>query len=227
MGKTDLGKWMITNGGEYSADATYEQLTMVKYGNSTYITLKTVTGITPVDDKINFQLMAQGFDATALSAVQAEDTQGLCGEKGNIVTAQSLVDALADKVINTVMTKIGTAALTGGMTDLSSGLNKLNSDFFNRIDATKISLLTQPSGTTIRQKIENCQKGTLYSWAHNPSELYNPIGKNGTWSFLIVRADKEMYTICLACEGGSKLYIYSYNANAWYGMDGTIVRQFN
>lgn len=127
MGKTDLGKWMITNGGEYNADATYEQLTMVKYGNSTYITLKTVTGIAPVDDKINYQLMAQGFDATALSAVQAEDTQGLCGEKGNIVTAQSLVDALADKVINTVMAKIGTAALTGGMTDLSSGVNSLYS----------------------------------------------------------------------------------------------------
>lgn len=128
MGKTDLGKWMITNGGEYSADATYEQLTMVKYGNSTYITLKTVTGITPVDDKINYQLMAQGFDATALSAVQAEDTQGLCGEKGEIVAAQSLVDALADKVMNTVMAKIGTAALTGGMTDLSSGVNSLYSD---------------------------------------------------------------------------------------------------
>nr|DAH87518.1 MAG TPA: H-type lectin domain [Caudoviricetes sp.] len=128
MGKTDLGKWMITNGGEYSADATYEQLTMVKYGNSTYITLKTVTGITPTDDKINYQLMAQGFDATALSAVQAEDTQGLCGEKGEIVTAQSLVDALADKVMNTVMAKIGTAALTGGMTDLSSGINALYSN---------------------------------------------------------------------------------------------------
>ncbi len=127
MGKTDLGKWMITNGGEYSADATYEQLTMVKYGNSTYITLKTVTGITPTDDKINYQLMAQGFDATALSAVQAEDTQGLCGEKGEIVTAQSLVDALADKVMNTVMAKIGTAALTGGMTDLSSGVSSLYS----------------------------------------------------------------------------------------------------
>lgn len=137
MGKTDLGKWMITNGGEYSADATYEQLTMVKYGNSTYITLKTVTGITPVDDKINYQLMAQGFDATALSAVQAEDTQGLCGEKGEIVTAQSLVDALADKVMNTVMAKIGTAALTGGMTDLSSGVNSLYSDLAGfRIDLT-------------------------------------------------------------------------------------------
>lgn len=151
MGKTDLGKWMITNGGEYSADATYEQLTMVKYGNSTYITLKTVTGITPVDDKINYQLMAQGFDATALSAVQAEDTQGLCGEKGNIVTAQSLVDALADKVINTVMTKIGTAALTGGMTDLSSGLNALNSNlgYLGEIREAYLSTaITPQSGQT-------------------------------------------------------------------------------
>lgn len=146
MGKTDLGKWMITNGGEYSADATYEQLTMVKYGNSTYITLKTVTGITPVDDKINYQLMAQGFDATALSAVQAEDTQGLCGEKGNIVTAQSLVDALADKVINTVMAKIGTAELTGGMTDLSSGLNKLNSNLATSLILSK-AIKTLPDGT--------------------------------------------------------------------------------
>ena len=145
MGKTDLGKWMITNGGEYSADATYEQLTMVKYGNSTYITLKTVTGITPVDDKINYQLMAQGFDATALSAVQAEDTQGLCGEKGEIVTAQSLVDALADKVINTVMAKIGTAALTGGMTDLSSGINSLYSDLKKMIGFIKATAINDGS----------------------------------------------------------------------------------
>lgn len=161
------------------------------------------------------------------------DAEHLNHAEQGIMRVSNLLNAAVDVIqgqesrLADAENKIGTAALTGGMTDLSSGLNKLNSDFFNRIDATKISLLTQPSGTTIRQKIENCQKGTLYSWAHNPSELYNPTGKNGTWSFLIVRADKEMYTICLACEGGSKLYIYSYNANAWYGMDGTIVRQFN
>jgi X-X-X-Leu-X-X-Gly heptad repeat protein len=161
------------------------------------------------------------------------DAEHLNHAEQGIMRVTNLLNAAVDVIqgqesrLSDAETKVGTAALTGGMTDLSSGLNKLNSDFFNRIDATKISLLTQPSGTTIRQKIENCQKGTLYSWAHNPSELYNPTGKNGTWSFLIVRADKEMYTICLACEGGSKLYIYSYNANAWYGMDGTIVRQFN
>ena len=161
------------------------------------------------------------------------DAEHLNHAEQGIMRVTNLLNAAVDVIqgqesrLADAENKIGTAALTGGMTDLSSGLNKLNSDFFNRIDATKISLLTQPSGTTIRQKIENCQKGTLCSWAHNPSELYNPTGKNGTWSFLIVRSDKEMYTICLACEGGSKLYIYSYNANAWYGMDGTIVRQFN
>lgn len=156
-----------------------------------------------------------------------------------LMTNDAFNTAIADYVTKSMMSgvqvndgdHVPTSALAYAMqqaiTANANAITRLNSDFFNRIDATKISLLTQPSGTTIRQKIENCQKGTLYSWAHNSSELYNPTGKNGTWSFLIARADKEMYTICLACEGGSKLYIYSYNANAWYGMDGTIVRHFN
>ena len=161
------------------------------------------------------------------------DAEHLNHAEQGIMRVTNLLNAAVDVIqgqesrLSDAETKVGTAALTGGMTDLSSGVNSLYSNFFNKIDVTKISLLTQPSGTTIRQKIENCQKGTLCSWAHNPSELYNPTGKSGTWSFLIIKVDKEMYTICLACEGGSKLYIYSYNANAWYGMDGTIVRQFN
>lgn len=163
--------------------------------------------------------------------------QGIQGEKGDTGPQgpQGIQGPLPPLIANYLATESGKAALDAivgklldeRLTAAEKSLTQLNSDFFNRIDATKISLLTQPSGTTIRQKIENCQKGTLYSWAHNSSELYNPTGKNGTWSFLIARADKEMYTICLACEGGSKLYIYSYNANAWYGMDGTIVRHFN
>lgn len=169
------------------------------------------------------------------------------GIKGNSDAIQELAAAVVSQIVNnpdkiasmaalyavnqkvtTLDGKVGdTAQLPSGTADVASAIAQLYSNFFNKIDVTKISLLTQPSGTTIRQKIENCQKGTLCSWAHNPSELYNPTGKSGTWSFLIIKVDKEMYTICLACEGGSKLYIYSYNANAWYGMDGTVVRQFN
>lgn len=94
---TDLGKWMLTNGGEYNPETAYEQLTMVMYENSTYITLKTVQGITPTDDHINYQLMAKGFNSTALSSVQAEDTSGVLGEVGGTVSAQDLIDWVVDQ----------------------------------------------------------------------------------------------------------------------------------
>lgn len=94
---TDLGKWMITNGGVYDPEAAYEQLTMVVYDNSTYITLKTVQGVTPIDDHVNYQLMAKGFDPTALGSVQAEDTSGVLGEVGGTVSAQDLVDWVVDQ----------------------------------------------------------------------------------------------------------------------------------
>ena len=191
MGKTDLGKWMITNGGEYDADATYEQLTMVKYGNSTYITLKTVTGITPTDDKINYQLMAQGFDATALSAVQAEDTQGLCGEKGEIVTAQSLVDALADKVINTVMAKIGTAELTGGMTDLSSGVNSLYSNLVKTYTDIKFDATTD-NGGDIDLPIKTSGVKVIYAYSNaNYFILLRFVNARGCWGVKVLQNDES------------------------------------
>jgi hypothetical protein len=94
---TDLGKWMLTNGGEYNPETAYEQLTMVMYENSTYITLKTVQGITPTDDHINYQLMAKGFNPTALASVQAEDTSGVLGEVGGTVSAQDLINWVVDQ----------------------------------------------------------------------------------------------------------------------------------
>lgn len=94
---TDLGKWMITNGGVYNPEAVYEQLTMVMYDNSTYITLKTVQGVTPTDDHVNYQLMAKGFDPTALGSVQAKDTSAVLGEVGGTVSAQDLVDWVVDQ----------------------------------------------------------------------------------------------------------------------------------
>lgn len=237
--------------GEYSSGTTYQENDLVKYQNAIWRCKIAGTASVPQEGE-NWTLFFRGVQS--INELVAADAQGLLGQAGaQQVNAQALIDAVAEKIatklllksdvvsqlvndatkaassaaVYALQQKLGTGDLPNGMSDVVAGLVALNSNFFNKIDVTKISLLTQPSGTTIRQKIENCQKGTLCSWAHNPSELYNPTGKNGTWSFLIVRADKEMYTICLACEGGSKLYIYSYNANAWYGMDGTIVRQFN
>ena len=100
---TDLGKWMLTNGGEYNPETAYEQLTMVMYENSTYITLKTVQGVTPTDDHENYQLMARGFDPTKLKEVEAEDTSGVLGEAGSTVSAQSLVDWVVDQAANKLL----------------------------------------------------------------------------------------------------------------------------
>lgn len=103
---TDLGKVVITNGGEYNPDAVYEEKTFVLHNNSTYISLKTVTGVEPVDDKVNWQLMAQGFDATALSSVTATDTSGVLGTAGSTVSAQDLVDWIADQALTKLIRKV-------------------------------------------------------------------------------------------------------------------------
>lgn len=140
---TDLGKWMLTNGGEYNPETAYEQLTMVMYENSTYITLKTVQGITPTDDHINYQLMAKGFNPTALESVQAEDTSGVLGEVGGTVSAQDLINWVVDQAATKLLkisdlvsvqtndaTKGVSAALAYAM---GQKLDQLNSNLESRI----------------------------------------------------------------------------------------------
>lgn len=51
----DLGKIAVTDGGNYSASTTYEKLTFVHYQGDAYMTLKTVKGVTPTDDGVNYR----------------------------------------------------------------------------------------------------------------------------------------------------------------------------
>lgn len=161
---TDLGKWMITNGGLYNPDALYEQLTMVMYDNSTYITLKTVQGITPTDDHVNYQLMAKGFDPTALGSVQAEDTSGVLGEVGGTVSAQDLVDWVVDQAATKLLkisdlvsvqtndaTKGVSAALAYAM---GQKLDQLNSD--------KVTLQTGSYGSSSVPDSVKIEKAGVY-----------------------------------------------------------------
>lgn len=155
---TDLGKWMITNGGVYNPEAVYEQLTMVMYDNSTYITLKTVQGVTPTDDHVNYQLMAKGFDPTALGSVQAEDTSGVLGEVGGTVSAQDLIDWVVDQAATKLLkisdlvsvqtndaTKGVSAALAYAMGQKLDQLNSnLDSGYFKiKVKTTTIVLIIE------------------------------------------------------------------------------------
>ena len=53
----NLGKYKITPKGEYNANATYDELDLISYNNSTFLALKTVKGIEPTDDNINYQVI--------------------------------------------------------------------------------------------------------------------------------------------------------------------------
>lgn len=65
----DLGKIAVTDGGNYSASTTYEKLTFVHYQGDTYMTLKTVKGVTPTDDGVNYRRFCKSAElATASKA---------------------------------------------------------------------------------------------------------------------------------------------------------------
>lgn len=179
MATTDLGKWMITNGGEYNPNTTYEQLTMVLYQNSTYITLRTVTGIIPNNDKINYILMAQGFSANALADVIARDTYGAIGNVGRDVSAQNLVDYITNEVVNNLVkkTSISTVQTNSKTTVPSSSLaysmQRAITENTNKI-ATVNSNLANVSSTA--------------TTANNKVQLNGPIkiiayAGDGSWSF--------------------------------------------
>lgn len=204
MATTDLGKWMITNGGNYDPEATYEQLTMVMYENSTYITLRTVTGITPSNDNQNYILMAQGFDATALSSIQAEDTSGLLGESGGSVSAQSLVDYLADAVATKLLKKTDIATTienSNSSVPASSLLYQLNSDISSNkwIDvATMLNPSDDLVGYIVNETAEAIGiESHFYSvWSHynsgNTTQILVPLD-GGQSTYIRVIRPSESY----------------------------------
>lgn len=225
MATTDLGKWMITNGGDYDPDVTYEQLTMVMYDNSTYITLKTVTGVTPSNDQINYALMARGFNPGVLSSVTAVDTSGALGNAGETVSAQSLVDYLADAVMTKLVekanisnvqvndsSKVPSAALAYAMqqqiTENEEAITGLNSNLSN-LSVEKVSI-TLGDGFVNADDLSArvFRYGKLIIWGFNitvPSTISKP-----AW-FTVATLPSEytmfvMNSAALICEKSNRTY---------------------
>lgn len=107
------------------------------------------------------------------------DAEHLNHAEQGIMRVTNLLNAAVDVIqgqesrLADAETKIGTAALTGGMTDLSSGLNTLYSDFTNTIQNTQDGLLwfgrnvgfiqTKPqNGNIYRLQIE--ENGSVTLW---------------------------------------------------------------
>lgn len=105
-GYTKLGIIGFVDKGEYLNDATYMSGDVVFYNGSTYKVIKdNLSGVTPSNDGKNYRYMAQGFSATEASGVTAIDTQDLTGVgKGKKSTVQALLDKIAQKLVERVVT---------------------------------------------------------------------------------------------------------------------------
>lgn len=215
--RSDLGKIFITDGGIYDANTTYEKLTMVSYNNSTYITLRTVTGVTPSNDRINYGLMAQGFTATYLSSVTAEDVQGLVVEAGSETPAQSLINAIADRVANQLVSNSDLQDILGDYILKSAIANNLSITEEGKVldarqgkalnDALTRSYVNNICGNGVVERSGNvCTlQYTIAFYDPNgtavPSELRPRFG-NGVWGPITVTNDySNNYTMQVTNDG--------------------------
>lgn len=102
-----LGKVGLANRGTYSASTTYTALDFVLYNGSTFVALKEVTGVTPVNDGVNWQYMALGT-AVSLHNDLTTETPGefaMDAAQGPVIT--NLIDQRAPESHADTTTKYG------------------------------------------------------------------------------------------------------------------------
>ena len=149
-GYTALGRLGYADKGNYAAGTTYMTGDVVYHNGSSYVARKdNLKGVTPVDGN-DWKYLARGFAAETMADVQATDTSGVLGTAGAQVVSQSLIDAIADRV----MTKlIGTnqivnnllATEPGSVLDATQGkalkeyYDRLNSDLDDKANTSELA----------------------------------------------------------------------------------------
>ena len=117
----DLGKVVITDGANYSASVTYEKLTFVHYQGDAYMTLKTVKGVTPTDDGVNYRLFCKSAELATTSKA------GIVLPDGTTTTVDSS-GKLSVKKATTSLAGIVRPAATD-FTVATDGTQKINTQF--------------------------------------------------------------------------------------------------
>lgn len=139
-----VGDWILGN--------DYGILDIVYHEGSSYIAKNNIINSTtpPPDDPTNWQIHARGFGADALSEISAEDTSGVLGTVGAVVASQSLIDALAAKVMTELIpyTNIANNFLaTDPKTVLSGPMGKSLKDQLDTTNSNLTNLSTASDGT--------------------------------------------------------------------------------
>lgn len=115
--------------GEYKSTETYFKKDVVYYDGSTWISLNNMMGITP-HSGTDWKLLARG--ATSFEGLTVTDTYGLSGTSGASVSAQKMIDLIADQIVNKIYEKLNTKANTSVKSSVStiSTLNLLDNGVY-------------------------------------------------------------------------------------------------
>ena len=147
----DLGKVVVTDGGNYNASVTYEKLTFVHYQGDAYMTLKTVKGATPSDDGINYKLFCKSAEiATALKA-------GIVMPDGETTSVDSNGKISAKKATTPAAGIVKPAA--SDFTVAADGTQKINTQFTQA--ATLANIIAGEAISTILGKVSKAIASTM------------------------------------------------------------------
>lgn len=147
-GYVALGLVGFTDRGDYSEDGIYMQNDLVHRNNAIWkCNIDNTTGIEPAEND-NWTIFVQS--QTDLAGISATDTQGMVTGKGEVVVAQELLDAIADRVANKLLEKskmsnvqvndetmVPTSALVYAM---QQAITNLNSNITDQTDLVVIEV---------------------------------------------------------------------------------------
>lgn len=166
----DLGKIAVTDGGNYSASTTYEKLTFVHYQGDAYMTLKTVKGVTPTDDGVNYKLFCKSAElATASKAgiVMPDGTTTTVNSSGKM-SAKKATQSTTGIVKGSNSIKVGSDGAIDVNTTFTQAVNLANIITGEAI-ATILGKVSKAIATTMNLNQNALLKSMLTSIDSNDS----------------------------------------------------------
>lgn len=166
----DLGKIAVTDGGNYSASTTYEKLTFVHYQGDAYMTLKTVKGVTPTDDGVNYRRFCKSAElATASKAgiVMPDGTTTTVDSSGNL-SAKKATQSTTGIVKGSNSIKVGSDGAIDVNTTFTQAANLANIITGEAI-ATILGKVSKAIATTMNLNQNALLKSMLTSIDSNDS----------------------------------------------------------
>ena len=151
--------------GEYNAQTTYKRLNTVRYQNKVYVSLKTVVGVTPSDDKVNWMLFV---DTTEIDPSEIAPEFSVAANRENIMTGESLPTLfgkikkyftdLKGHAFNDTVNNL-TTSTTGSALDASQGnvLQEEIDDINSNLVEQKMLGWTVPSECPIQNEVNGNQ----------------------------------------------------------------------